>query len=80
MANTNFLYLCRVFKIFGDNEFDKLYEVLSTLKKLKLNNTLIVKYGDMLENPDFEQKYWSRTAEGVYKIGHDSIRILKWLA
>ena len=33
----------------------------------------------MLENPDFEQNYWSRTAIGVYKIGHDSIRLMKWL-
>ena len=34
----------------------------------------------MLQNPDFEQDYWSKTAEGIYKIGHDSIRLLKWLA
>ena len=34
----------------------------------------------MNSNPDFEQKYYSKTTEGVYKIGHDSIRILKWLA
>ena len=33
----------------------------------------------MLENLDFEQVYWSRTAEGNYKIGHDSIRLKKWL-
>ena len=33
----------------------------------------------MLKDPDFEQDYWSRTAEGIYKIRHDSIRILKWL-
>ena len=33
----------------------------------------------MLENPDFEQDYWSRTAEGNYKIGHDGIRLIKWL-
>ena len=32
----------------------------------------------MLENPDFEQDHWSRTAEGIYKIGHDSIRLMKW--
>ena len=51
---------------------------LSTLKKLKINNTLIEKYKNMLENPDFEQNFWSKTATGVYKIGHDSIRILKW--
>ena len=31
----------------------------------------------MLENPDFEQDYWSRTAEGIYKIGYDSIRLMK---
>ena len=34
----------------------------------------------MSENPDFEQDYWSRTAEGIYKIGHDSIRLMKWLS
>ena len=31
----------------------------------------------MLENPDFEQDYGSRTAEGIYKIGHFSIRLVK---
>ena len=34
----------------------------------------------MLENPIFEQDYWSRTALGIYKIGHDSFRLMKWLA
>ena len=29
----------------------------------------------MLENPNFEQIYWSITATGIYKIGHDSIRL-----
>ena len=33
----------------------------------------------MSENPDFDQNYWSRTAEGIYKVGHDSIRLKKWL-
>ena len=33
----------------------------------------------MIENPGFEQKYWSRTATGLYKIGHDSIRLMKWI-
>ena len=32
----------------------------------------------MLKNPDFEQDYWSRTAVGIYKIGHDGIRLMKW--
>ena len=31
----------------------------------------------MLENPDFEQGYWSKTATSVYKGGHDSIRLMK---
>ena len=33
----------------------------------------------MLDFPDFEQECWSRTATGVYKIGHDSIRLMKWI-
>ena len=33
----------------------------------------------MFGNPDFEQNHWSKTAEGIYKIGHDSIRLMKWL-
>ena len=68
-----------VYKIYEGDDFDKIFEVLSTLKnkKLKINNILIEKYTDMLKNPDFEQDYWSRTAIGIYKIGHDSIRLLK---
>ena len=34
----------------------------------------------MLENPDFQQDNWSSTAIGIYKIGQNSIRLLKWLA
>ena len=33
----------------------------------------------MIKNPDFEQNYWSRTAKGIYRIGHDSIRLVKWI-
>ena len=33
----------------------------------------------MLKNSDFEQNFWSKTATGVYKIGHDSIRLMKWI-
>ena len=34
----------------------------------------------MLENPDFEQNQYSRTATSFYEIGHDSIRLMKWIA
>ena len=34
----------------------------------------------MNENTDFEQDYWSGTADGIYKIGHDSNRLMKGLA
>ena len=34
----------------------------------------------MIKNPDFEQSYWSRTARGVHKVGHDSIGLMKWIA
>ena len=33
----------------------------------------------MLEKPDFEQDHSSKTATGIYKIGHDSIRLMKWI-
>ena len=33
----------------------------------------------MILIPDFQKNYWSRTTEGIYKIGHDSIRLMKWL-
>ena len=29
---------------------------------------------------DFEQNHYSRTAKGTYRIGHDSIRLKKWVA
>ena len=34
----------------------------------------------MLEKSKFEHDYWSKTAISVFKIEHDSIRIMKWLA
>ena len=70
-----------VYKIYEGVDYDEIYKVLSTLKnkKLEINTILIEKYKDMLENFDFEQNYWSRTAIGIYKIGHDSIRLMKWI-
>ena len=34
----------------------------------------------MSQKLDFEKNYWSRSAIGVYKIGDQSIRLMKWLA
>ena len=70
-----------VYKFYEGDDYDKIHEVLSTLKNktIKINNILIEKYKSMLEFPDFEQEYWSKTATGVYKIGHDSIRLMKWI-
>ena len=47
---------------------------------MKINNILIEKYKNMLENPNFEQDYYSGTAQGLYKTGHVSIRLMKWSA
>ena len=68
-----------LYTIYDGNDYDEIYEVLSTLKnkKLKINHILIEKYKNKLENTDFEQNYWSRTATGIYEIGHDSNRIMK---
>ena len=70
-----------VYRTYDGNDYDKIYEVLSTLKnkKLKINYILIEKYKDLLKNPDFEEDYWSRTGQGVYKIAHDNIWLMKWI-
>ena len=56
-----------VYKIFEGDDYDQIYEALSTLKnkKLKINNILIEKYRNMLKNPDFEQNKYSITSTGI---------------
>ena len=44
-----------------------------------MNKILIEKYKTMLLNPDFEQNNYSIPSTGIYKIGHDSIRLMKWI-
>ena len=51
-ADQKIICICiAVFKIYEGNDFDKIYEVVSTLKnkKLKTNNILIKKFKDLLE-------------------------------
>ena len=47
---------------------------------MKLNNILNEKYKNKLENPNLEQDFCLVTARGIYNIGHDSTRIITWLA
>ena len=47
--------------------------------KLKINNILIEKYIDKLKNPQFEQNKYSITSTVIYKIAHESIRLMKWI-
>ena len=70
-----------LYKIYEGDDYDEIYRVLSTLKnkKLKINNILIEIYKDMLNNPNFEQNKYSLTSKGIYKTGHDSIRLMKWI-
>ena len=70
-----------VYKIHEGGDYDEIYKILSTLKnkKLNINNILIEKYKDMLKNPNFEHNKYSITSTGIYKIGHDSIRLMKWI-
>ena len=67
------------YKIYEGDDYDEMYKILSTLKnkKLKVTNTLIEIYKDMLKNLDFEQNKYSITSTGIYRIGHDSIRLMK---
>ena len=50
--------------LYKGDDYDKVYEALSKLKNknLKVNNTLMEKYKDIIENPEFEQNHYSRTA------------------
>ena len=70
-----------VYENYESDNYDEIYKVLSTLKnkKLKINNILIEKYRDMLENPNFEKNKNLLTSTGIYKIAHDSIRLRKWI-
>ena len=77
----NFCICMDVYKIYEGDDFNEIYKILSILKnkKLKINYNLIEIYKAMLLNPNIEQNYWSRTARGIYEIGHDSIRLMKWI-
>ena len=68
-------------KIYEGDDYNEIYKMLSILKnkKLKINNKLIEIYTDMLGNPNFEQNRYSITSSGIYKTGHDSIRLMKWI-
>ena len=70
-----------VYKIYEGDNYDEIYKILSTLKnkKLKINNNIIEIFKDMLKNPNFEQNKYSITSSGIYKIGHNSIRLMKWI-
>ena len=70
-----------VYKICEGDDYKEIYKILSTLKnkKLKINNTIIDIYKNMMRNPNFEQNKYSITSTGIYKIGHDSIRLMKWI-
>ena len=61
-----------MYKKYEGKNYNKLCEVLSTMEK-KTNIVLIEKNKDMLEKPDFEQDYYSRTEVSIYKIGHDRL-------
>ena len=66
MLNTNyFVFVYKYIKYMKVLILIKIFETSSPLKKLKINKVLIEKFKDMLENPDYEQHYYSRTAMGI---------------
>ena len=46
---------------------------------MEIYNIVIDNNKDSLENPDFEQKKFSKTSTGIYKIAQDSIRLMEWI-
>ena len=77
-----FCICIHVYKFYEKNDYDKIFEALSTSKnkKLKLNNILIEKYKDIIKSLDLKQNYFSRTSTGIDNFGDVSFRIKKWLA
>ena len=67
MQNKKFCICIEVYKNYESNDYNILYEVLSTFKnkKLKINNVIFEKNKDIVENPDFERNYWTKMAEGI---------------
>ena len=81
-AEVKIISICvDVYKNYEGDDYDKIYEVLSTLKnkKINLSNFLIEIYKNMLENHDFEQNHYSINSTGIYKIRQDIIRLVKWI-
>ena len=72
-----------VYQIYEDDDYNKIFEVLSKLGNKNFKKKTIIisieKLKQMLQNPDFEQNYYSRTATGIYKSGHDNIGRKFWL-
>ena len=68
-----------VYKINEGEDLIEFFDVLLRLKNEKLNikNEIFETYGVMVE--EFEQNHFSRAAKS-YRIRHDSIRIMKWMA
>ena len=63
-----FCICAEVYKFYEGDDYDRIYEVLSTSKNKqikKIINFSIEKIKDMLENPNFEQDCYSRTAIGI---------------
>ena len=56
----------------------KSFEVYSNLenKKLYIKKDIVSQYKNM--DKDSEQNFYSGTAVGYYRIGHDSIRLKNW--
>ena len=56
-----------VYKTYQGDDFNKIYDVLSKLKKKKrkINSILIKKYKNMNDYPYFERNYYSRTAKSI---------------
>ena len=48
------------------------------IEKREIKDEIIEKYENVDE--DFEQSFHFKTAKGIYRVGHDSIRLMKWMA
>ena len=71
MLSKKYFFICiEVFQRYEGKDYDKIYEVLSTLmnKKIKINIILIEKHENMLEYPDFEQTFGQKQLKVFIKL------------
>ena len=69
-----------LYKLYEVNDFIQFFDVLSRIRDRKLRIKIEVTEKNKNIDEKFGQSHYYRTAIGIYKIGHNSSRLEKWIA